>query len=348
MRGVTAVSAVSVLIAVASAAIPAHTPSYLAVLRQLGPGTWPSGHQVHKTAPETSSTHIGSAPGQHTSVQLARQAADTAALHDRREPQDGSTLHQQTSQPTVRSKPGSTAEIPCVGDGTTGPRVQVLLVGSKEQLDEVSTSAHSTAHADATAATARAADVFARSAQHRGGQQKLRLVTQSCELVLEQVAMPEATMETFAGMRTELLQRGYNRTDRAYLVFAIPTHYCGVAAMKRDDSAGPGNVNNQGPVFARVDRNCWGLPHSVEAHELVHAFGGVQPGAPGATQDGHATDVGDRLAASGGTACHDEVGPLLDCSGTSYFHPNPPAGSYLATHWNVADSAFLNEPTVAR
>jgi hypothetical protein len=40
--------------------------------------------------------------------------------------------------------------------------------------------------------------------------------------------------------------------------------------------------------------------------------------------------------------CSDPVGELLlDCNHDDYFDPDPAPGSYLATHWNMARSSFL-------
>jgi hypothetical protein len=32
---------------------------------------------------------------------------------------------------------------------------------------------------------------------------------------------------------------------------------------------------------------------------------------------------------------------LLDCNNDDYFHPDPPPGSWLYSHWNIADSSFV-------
>jgi hypothetical protein len=90
-------------------------------------------------------------------------------------------------------------------------------------------------------------------------------------------------------------------------------------------------------------------------HEMTHTLGAVLPNAPHATSYGHCTDGYDVMCyADGGyaaapystTACPQLTGTqagmtqTYDCGHDDYFSPAPAAGSYLATHWNIYDSAF--------
>lgn len=112
-----------------------------------------------------------------------------------------------------------------------------------------------------------------------------------------------------------------------------------------DASAGAGNQNNKGGLYSveyRFDQG-GGVPHwEVLVHEVLHTMGAVVGAAPHSTPAGHCTDGLDVMcyadSSSSGyvtTACATKV---LDCNRDDYFNPAPPAGSYLASHWNAAAS----------
>lgn len=81
-------------------------------------------------------------------------------------------------------------------------------------------------------------------------------------------------------------------------------------------------------------------------HEVFHNLGAVQSSAPHGNSGGHCTDPASILCAAGFRtgpcpAGFDAFDVPLDCGADDYFNPAPPAGSYLATHWNIYDSALL-------
>lgn len=196
---------------------------------------------------------------------------------------------------------------------------------------------------------------YALSAAQTGGARHVRWVTDTeCRLDVRVAAVPSGGLATFATMRSALQALGYGSVDRKYLVWADANVYCGVAALYKDDSPqGDGTVNaNDGKyaMMARVDSGCWGFKNSVEAHELMHNLGGVQASAPHATLKGHCADNADRMCYSDGglrpgqvmlTVCAATNERFFDCNHDDYYHTSPKAGTYLATHWNAAQSRFL-------
>jgi hypothetical protein len=88
-------------------------------------------------------------------------------------------------------------------------------------------------------------------------------------------------------------------------------------------------------------------------HEMTHNLGGVQLSAVHATQFAHCIDGQDvmcyRDGSAKGNSYTSTVCPVIagaipqtyDCGHDDYYDPAPAAGSYLATHWNVYNSAFM-------
>jgi len=132
---------------------------------------------------------------------------------------------------------------------------------------------------------------------------------------------------------------------------------------------GSANVHNRGALtsilftrdgIAPPGAARWGWWPEGFLHEMTHNLGAVQWGAPHSTQPrggsspqyGHCWQGADVMcyAEDGGAAhamqqdCAGLPGAIpqnYDCGRDDYFNPAPAADSYLATHWNTYDSAFL-------
>jgi hypothetical protein len=85
-------------------------------------------------------------------------------------------------------------------------------------------------------------------------------------------------------------------------------------------------------------------------HELTHNMGGVQSTAPHHTDYGHCWDEHDVMCYDDGSGIamanvcptvSGAIAEVYDCGNDDYFSPVPAAGNYLATHWNVYNSAFM-------
>jgi hypothetical protein len=245
----------------------------------------------------------------------------------------------------------STVTPVCTGDGTSGPRVQLVYARPAGSPDRY----------DAYAASFRtwAAEIDAgvkESAEQTAGTRRIRFVHDgSCTPTFSRLVLTAATATDFGLFATEVREAHAGRTDRRFLVWMDANSFCGLGEMGADDRPDWRNENNTGPSrIGRVDAGCWGIPGALaEAHELFHTLGAVQHSAPNSTGYAHCLDEIDRMCGGDSSGkpvvmrCPDGREDLFDCNHDDYFHTDPPAGSYLATHWNTADSRFLTAPPAA-
>ena len=238
--------------------------------------------------------------------------------------------------------------VTCQGDGTTGKRVQLVYARATGTTDRYASMLPSFQQW-----AARIDDMVNASAAEEGGSRRVRYVHDAnCIPTVLKVTVTAAGDDNLANTIDELRAQGHNRTDRKYLVWMDANVYCGIAQVYTDDRPGQENYNN-GPsnipgMVARVDSGCWGTTNLVEAHELVHTLGSVQPGAPNATAQGHCSDEYDRMCYADAQGVNMRIvcsstalENRLDCNGDDYFSVSPRAGSWLAAHWNTANSGFL-------
>lgn len=227
----------------------------------------------------------------------------------------------------------------CDGDGTSGDRIAFYygyLAGHPNRLAAV--------RQNLIDVIEQANDIVYQSSRDYGARQSLRIATdQYCVPQLSAIQLPARAADSFD---VTVSASGLDATNRKYVLFVDTSNFCGLGTLDFDDSPGPANVNNTGPSWARVDLGCWSP--QVTAHEIFHMLGAVQRSAPHYDGTGHCTDGYDLMCpepddAAGWTIRCPE--PLmqdrLDCGGDDYYNPHPAPGSYLATHWDTADSAFL-------
>ncbi|MBB5874025.1 hypothetical protein F4553_007459 [Allocatelliglobosispora scoriae] len=249
----------------------------------------------------------------------------------------------------VPTRSGTTAAAPalpvCEGDGTTGKRVEVLYIhGTTNRYAQ---------YLETFRQLAEAVDViFNESAKATGGERHVRYVTETvagaCRPVVRNVQIADSalTANDWAPLLNAVKAAGYNRTDRKYLQFVDANVFCGIGGFAGDTRKAADNRSNTGPEWARADNGCWTA--GVAAHELGHTLGAVNNNAPNASGAAHCVDEYDVMCYKDGpdvvlkyNCPSQSFDQRLDCNHDDYYHTNPPAGSYLATYYNVADNLFL-------
>lgn len=249
----------------------------------------------------------------------------------------------QPRPPTLAGVPAPSAAWPCEGNGTDGRRVQFVYAS-----DGTGNLAANRAALESYAR--RVEGTFLDSARSQGGERVVRFVTNGdCSLsILDAVVSPNA-LASFDAMVSELAGAGLNRPDRIYHVWTEANAYCGIGTVYSDDQPGAGNANERYAQYSRSDRPCWNY---AEAHEITHNLGGVQNSAPNSTGGLHCRDDYDVMCYADGASNGQILTPLrcpqpvaedrLDCNADDYFALAPPAGSYLANHWDVANASALD------
>ena len=257
----------------------------------------------------------------------------------------------------IMASPASASPVNCDGNGTSGKRVQLLYVRGSSQPNNLATY-----QAKMLEIPAQIDQEFKEAARRTGGPNAYRAVrwvtNASCIPTITSVVVPQALIDLDndreGQMRIWFEANGYNSQDRKYVVW-YERDACGLGVGDgQDDSPGATNINNRGSQFAFLGLGgCfwWG----ATGHELLHILGAVQYSAPHST-GWHCWDDQDIMCYNDGgvpnppgsvqiicaTAAGDTFAEnQIDCNGDDYFNVNPAPGSYLATHWNVANNIFL-------
>lgn len=268
-----------------------------------------------------------------------------AAIDERRSV--GELAADTTASTAAAGAPTTTS---CVGTGSDGNRVQAIYARSSDVADRssqivplirqwaaVTESSFIDSAAPGTVRRVR----WVHSAPDTAG---------NCVLDVDVVTLGTGADDTFSATISALNAAGFASPARKYLVWMDANVYCGIAQLYPDSDTTNNYNDGTFAMYARVDNGCWGYTYpNVEAHELMHNLGAVQSDSPNHSPYGHCLDDKDTMCYADGpgvvttTVCSGiENERLLDCNRDDYFSTAPAAGSYLASHWNTADSSFLH------
>lgn len=268
---------------------------------------------------------------------------------------------------TAAATVGTLPPLPC---STTRTGTETAAEGARIEVLYVTADGYPDRHAAVTAAVnvwARAADrSVAASAAKTGGARHLRYVTTprtttataattgravtDCDIPVPTVRIDRAALAGFDTTIAAVADAGWDDPHRLYMLITDDGDYDGLADAPDDTRRGPTSpYAATQPLYAALAPTCWDPDGTCFTHELVHLLGAVQPGAPHVTGGGHCFDGPDLMCYDDHTAhsgqhavCEPGDRLLLDCGNDDYFSTAPKPGTYLATHWNGADSPFLD------
>jgi hypothetical protein len=161
---------------------------------------------------------------------------------------------EQATSPSAGAEPAS---VRCIGDGTSGNRIQTIYARALDVPDRyesvVSSLREWMAQADQAVWT---------SAGQTGGGKCLRFVTgPDCQLEVARVTLTPAGDDSFGLMRTELALQGFTRTDRKYLVWVdAAVGICGLGEINGDTRPGPETATTAAPPMPGWMRRAGSTP----------------------------------------------------------------------------------------
>jgi hypothetical protein len=264
--------------------------------------------------------------------------------------------------PMARVRARAIPAPPCPGDGRSGPRIRVVLGVPRN-----------TASPDGSAARSRIrhalglADANLDAASTEVGQHYRFFCATDGPVTITTVSLPAIGKDrsyAFDDVVAGLTTHGFTKSSAIYAVFVANIDCCytygGQGSLMGDDTPSPSTNRNNGS-FARYSMirlsDTFDTPTLalVFQHETGHNMGAVQNSAPHSSGAYHCYETNDIM-------CYEDGGPyftgggalvsvcpdpsavgmyVFDCGGDDYYNTAPAPNTYLADHWNVADSRWL-------